>query len=368
MDRMTIISKAIHNFFIPNEENHFRPKSLERSAFLAYILIALVLKLGLMSYFSVLPKTIFYADVTRLALVNLTNQTRVAEGLAPLRENTTLEKAAQAKAQDILAKGYFAHQSPDGKTPWYWFLQAGYKYLYAGENLAIDFVESTDVVQAWLASPGHRANIENKNYRDIGIAVVTGKFGGDASGPDRIVVVQLFGNPVVATNNSRSTLAPSKFATTPKPTVGEKPSATPTPGASIPPSASPSSVVGRKLLVSTSLTATSLTVAAFEPTATELVDGAVLGQAQLPLGEPAGQSGTMRKFSAKLMTAAERFAEHIFFAFLAFVILISLLNIVIRPNVQHADLIARTFVLFLFFVALIAVRDQTFLHLTPGVL
>jgi len=73
-------------------------------------------------------------------------------------------------------------------------------------------------------------------------------------------------------------------------------------------------------------------------------------------------------FYAKAMTAVERFSENIFFVFLAFVIMAGLLNVFIRRDIQHPDLIVRTLVLTAFFLMLLAARDQTFLHLTPGIL
>ena len=93
------------------------------------------------------------------------------------------------KAQDMMAKGYFEHTSPQGISPWYWFDQSGYDYRYAGENLAIGFIDSGEVNNAWLASPAHKANILNGNYRETGTAVLSGNF----QGGQTTVVVQLFG-------------------------------------------------------------------------------------------------------------------------------------------------------------------------------
>jgi uncharacterized protein YkwD len=128
-----------------------------------------------------------YASV----LVNLTNQNRAAANISELTVNPLLEKAAQMKADDMAAKGYFAHNTPDGKTPWYWFELAGYKYTYAGENLAVNFENSSDVETAWMNSPGHFFNIMNPKYTEIGIATSTGIY----KGQQAVFVVQLFGAP-----------------------------------------------------------------------------------------------------------------------------------------------------------------------------
>lgn len=124
-------------------------------------------------------------------VVDTTNQERESLGLGGLRVNQTLKKAAQAKADDMAAKGYFAHNSPDGKTPWYWIDQTGYSYRAAGENLAVNFDYSKDVVNAWMNSPTHKANIIKAKYQEIGIGIAEGFY----QGRPTVFVVQLFGTP-----------------------------------------------------------------------------------------------------------------------------------------------------------------------------
>lgn len=124
-------------------------------------------------------------------LVNLTNQNRAASNIAELKVSPILEKAAQMKADDMASKSYFAHNTPDGKTPWYWFEQAGYKYVYAGENLAVNFQNSEDVEIAWMNSRGHFLNIMNPKFTEIGIATSTGIY----KGRQAVFVVQMFGSP-----------------------------------------------------------------------------------------------------------------------------------------------------------------------------
>jgi uncharacterized protein YkwD len=124
-------------------------------------------------------------------LISLTNQNRVAANLSELKVNPVLEKAAQMKADDMAAKGYFAHNTPEGFTPWYWFDKAGYNYVYAGENLAVNFENSEDVETAWMNSRGHFLNIMNPKFTEIGIATSTGIYKGRTA----IFVVQMFGAP-----------------------------------------------------------------------------------------------------------------------------------------------------------------------------
>ena len=92
----------------------------------------------------------------------------------------------------MLAKGYWAHFAPDGTSPWSFFLSFGYKYRYAGENLARDFQDAPSAVNAWMNSPSHRENILNPNYRDIGIGVVEGNL----AGVNTTIIVQFFGTPL----------------------------------------------------------------------------------------------------------------------------------------------------------------------------
>ena len=125
-------------------------------------------------------------------LVNLTNKDRAAENLSELTVNPLLEKAAQMKADDMAAKSYFAHNTPEGLTPWYWMEQAGYKYTFAGENLAVNFNDSEAVETAWKNSPTHWYNIINPRFTEIGIATSTGIY----KGHNAIFVVQMFGTPI----------------------------------------------------------------------------------------------------------------------------------------------------------------------------
>jgi len=181
--------------FVPCLENNYRPKFLGSKFLFYYVLFLLILKLFTVSYLIYLPKTIYFADLSSTALIELTNQGREVLGYGPLAENLQLDKAAFLKAQDMMAQDYFSHQSPSGKSPWYWIKSTNYDYQYAGENLAIGFLDSEEVYRAWYDSPSHKANLFNPNYEDIGIAVLKGDFQGN----ETYVVVQLFGSPRIKT-------------------------------------------------------------------------------------------------------------------------------------------------------------------------
>lgn len=164
-------------------------KFLKSNILMHCVVLLLVLKIFSVAVSVNFPANIFFADITKIALENFANQARQAVGLAPLSENQKLNQAAQLKAENMIKNQYFAHTSPQGLTPWHWFLQAGYNYKYAGENLAIGFFDSKEVFNAWLNSPSHKANILSPNYKEVGTAVLEG-FGAN----NAIVVVQEFGS------------------------------------------------------------------------------------------------------------------------------------------------------------------------------
>lgn len=168
----------------------------------------------------------YFAAVLPGALAEGTNNVRLGQGLAVVQYDTTLAAAAQKKADDMAAKSYFAHESPDGKTPWYWLDQMQYPYVYAGENLAIHFNESSDVVRAWTASPLHYANLVKPEYTHMGIGIAQGSY----DGRQTVFVVQLFATPlpaaqpVAAASEPLAALVPEAEVPAPKPEpVGEIP-------------------------------------------------------------------------------------------------------------------------------------------------
>ncbi len=132
-----------------------------------------------------------FASVVSSVLVDLANTDRAAYNVNGLSVNPLLVEAAQAKANDMAAKGYFAHTSPEGVDSWHWFKKVGYDFQHAGENLAVDFTDSADVERAWMNSPTHRDNVLNAKYTEIGIATAAGYY----QGRPTTFVVQMFGTP-----------------------------------------------------------------------------------------------------------------------------------------------------------------------------
>jgi uncharacterized protein YkwD len=124
-------------------------------------------------------------------IVDLTNTERTSQKIPLLTRSTLLDEAARLKAEDMKKFDYFAHYSPQGVSPWHWFDAVHYNYLYAGENLAVYFDDSEEVVEGWMDSPLHKENILKTEYTEIGVAVVEGKHDGYST----YFVVQLFGTP-----------------------------------------------------------------------------------------------------------------------------------------------------------------------------
>jgi len=185
--------KILRHLFIPHESNNQKAKILHPSSLslIAVGLIAFQLILGFAH--KAFPNVLGYAaNISPAEVIRLTNVQRAANGLNALSENSILDSAALAKGNDMLAKGYWAHFAPDGTSPWSFFLKFGYKYKYAGENLARDFQDASSAVNAWMNSPSHKENILNPNYREIGIGVVEGSL----AGADTTIIVQFFGAPL----------------------------------------------------------------------------------------------------------------------------------------------------------------------------
>lgn len=240
-DKANSVLPWIRLAFWPELANGFRPFFVQKRFLAYYVLLALAAKLIIFPFYFWLPQTSFFADVVGASVFTLTNQARNEAGLWPLVENPVLERAAFNKAQDMLTKGYFAHTSPQGLSPWYWFQQAGYKYRAAGENLAIGFVDSQEVVQAWQDSFSHRENLLSPVYHETGLAVVSGNFQGQPT----TLVVQFFGTPaksVVPKPVLQASPLPSVSAT-PSPSMGSESSTPSTNSGPIGPSATSSPVL-----------------------------------------------------------------------------------------------------------------------------
>ncbi|MFI8361630.1 sigma-70 family RNA polymerase sigma factor [Streptomyces sp. NPDC085612] len=107
----------------------------------------------------------------------LVNSERSAAGCGPLKDDAQLRAAAQKHSDDMAARGFFDHTNPDGKDPGDRTTAAGYRWSTYGENIARGQQTAQSVMDSWMKSPGHRANILNCSFKDLGVGVHQGAGG-----------------------------------------------------------------------------------------------------------------------------------------------------------------------------------------------
>jgi hypothetical protein len=135
-----------------------------------------------------------------------TNEQRTDNGRPSLKLNDKLSAAAQAKANDMTSRNYWSHTTPDGKDPWVFVQTAGYQYQKAGENLAYGFDSSNDTVVGWMHSAGHRENLLDQGYTEVGFGFANAR-DYNKSGPETVVVA-MYGKPApVGTETAATTPA-----------------------------------------------------------------------------------------------------------------------------------------------------------------
>ncbi|HSA48659.1 MAG TPA: CAP domain-containing protein [Yinghuangia sp.] len=137
------------------------------------------------------PNPSHTSDLTRLRteVIALTNAERARHGLGPLTAEPRLTQAAQAHSADMAARDYFDHSSPDGRQPADRVRAAGYDYSRVAENIAAGQTTPAEVVEGWMNSPGHRANILTPELTQIGIGLAHG-------GTYTTYWTQVFGTPL----------------------------------------------------------------------------------------------------------------------------------------------------------------------------
>ncbi len=142
--------------------------------------------------------------ISRSGIIATTNKERAKNGgFSALTENAKLDAAAAAKVTDMFANQYFEHTSPSGKGPADLANAQGYSYILIGENLALgNFTDNQDLLTAWMNSPGHRANILNNRFIEMGAAATMGMY----EGRKVWLAVQEFGLPLSSCPSINSNL------------------------------------------------------------------------------------------------------------------------------------------------------------------
>ncbi len=198
----------LHYFVLPHPKTHKKAHLLSHHALVISIVFVLLLQMVLSSITGIKPQVLSATThISHQDLLTLTNQQREKFGQADLTEDEKLDKAAEEKAQYMFANQFWAHNAPDGTTPWVFIKNAGYDYVYAGENLARGFTTTQDTIDAWMASKmGHKENLLSPNYQNVGFGIAEGTLKGEKT----ILVVQMFGS-----SESGAIKAPLAKANTP---------------------------------------------------------------------------------------------------------------------------------------------------------
>lgn len=163
--------------------------------------------------------------VDQTSLLQETNIQRSQNGRSALALNGLLQQAAQDKANDMAARNYWSHATPEGKQPWQFIAAAGYSYTTAGENLAYGFDSSSAAISGWLNSPSHRDNLLSGNFNEVGFGVANNaNYQGDG---EQTIIVAMYAAPKVAAAvaaQKAEPAAPAPQKTTPTPAPSDTPS------------------------------------------------------------------------------------------------------------------------------------------------
>ena len=316
----------LKRYFIPHDENNHKPQILQVRSVVFVLIVALAVEgFFWVSTTQLITRSRLFGVIVVNALIDGTNQNRTANNESALRVSPLLTAAAQQKANDMAASGYFAHTSPSGLTPWYWFEKVGYQFNYAGENLAVDFSDSQDVTNAWMNSPEHRANILDSDFTEIGMATAQGTYDGHPA----VFVVELFGTP--ASGGPVETLAAA--TTKPKPVI----------------------VTSTPTFVAVKAVSTSLASASSSATSSVL---AAVAQTNVPVtvGSLAKQNNPIQS----TVSNPRQIIDYVYLVIIALFALALILNIFIHIRIQHPQLILGGMVVILVAGLFIVVNQHLF--------
>ncbi len=164
-------------------------------------------------------------------LLSSTNQQRGANGVGTLSLNDQLNAAAQAKANDMASRNYWSHNTPEGNPPWGFVSAQGYAYQKLGENLATGFNDESSTISGWMASQGHRDNMLDPAYVQVGFGYANNPDYTSGGGGPMTIVVAYYAQPKV--------LAATAPAASPPPAASPAAKANPAPAPSPAPVATP---------------------------------------------------------------------------------------------------------------------------------
>ncbi|MFA6393428.1 MAG: CAP domain-containing protein [Patescibacteria group bacterium] len=170
----------LKNFFIPHEGNNYLPRALHSRRLAFWAASAVTVKIITVVFFISFPLSAWLTPDILVEegrkIIELTNKIRAGLALPGLSESSILNQAAYAKAEDMLVKQYFSHTGPDNRKLSDWLSGVKYGFSVAGENLAMGFSSAEEVVNAWVASKTHYANIIDRDFTEIGVGMAAGRY------------------------------------------------------------------------------------------------------------------------------------------------------------------------------------------------
>jgi len=330
--------KNLKDFFIPHEGNNHRPKSLHPRALSAYVLAALIIKMAATGFlFFIYPDQASMTRIVANEMIQITNQERERNNLLPLKVNSILAEAALRKGEDMVERGYFAHDTPEGKKPWNWIDKNEYDYIFAGENLAMDFTSGDMIHEAFMKSPSHKKNLLDPDYQEVGVAVVSGKIYGN----DTDILVMFFGTRkndfLVAKKNTGSPdVQKSAQPLQAQPALTqpvEKPSQ-----ATQPQSAQPVKIQPPPTILETPMDLNS---------AAPFVASADQGVVVL---------GAEKKYPNELIVFIIEWMRILFISFILYIGMCLVLNVFIKIRIQHQSVILQSFVVLSLMLSLLIIK------------
>jgi len=198
------VRESLKHHFIPHEGNNYHPHIFHSKRTIFYSFFFIAIKVFVIGYAALLPIQAYMAPDVLTAQANkilaLTNDVRAKDGLHALDRAALLDRSAEARASDMAENGYFSHTGPNGHTLGYFMKLTDHRYVNTGENLALGFLTAEEVVDAWVKSPSHYANLVDADFKEFGIGIGEGMYEGGAT----IFIAEHFGDPISLETQARA--------------------------------------------------------------------------------------------------------------------------------------------------------------------
>lgn len=201
----------LKDLFVPHQGNGFKPQALHPGRLMFHATAALAIKAIMVALIVLMPLDAWLAQDFMAEqgqeVVDLTNNLRESKNLPALLQSQQLTAVAEKKVNNMFVEQYFAHVGPANQSLADWLKQVSYNFTVAGENLAMGYSLPGELLEAWKNSPTHYKNIIDPEFKQIGVAMATGKF----NNQNTILAAQIFGNQEskLATSSSVSSFLAS---------------------------------------------------------------------------------------------------------------------------------------------------------------